>query len=118
LLFTMEVMNNAAREGARYAVVNTTTTNMTTATVQTYVDGFMAGVGSQLSNYSATNNITVYQADPTTGADNSGGWLNTAWGNPIRVTITGSYTPIVPGMLFLTGSLTLNATCIMYCEAN
>lgn len=116
-LFTVQVMNNAAREGARYVVVNTTTT-LTTTDIQNYVNTYMAGTGAQLSGYSATSNITVFQASATTGLDNSGGWANTAWGQPIGVTVSGTYNPIVPGMLFLTGNLTVQATCIMYCEAN
>lgn len=116
-LFTVQVMNNAAREGARYAVVNTAAT-LTTTDIQNYVDSYMAGTGAQLSGYSATGSISVFQASATTGLDNSGGWANTSWGQPIGVTVSGTYNPIVPGMLFLTGSLTVQATCIMYCEAN
>jgi Flp pilus assembly protein TadG len=116
-LMTVQLMNNAAREGARYTVVNTTAA-LTTASIQTYVDNYMAGQGTaQLVNYTPSSNITVYQADPNTGA-NVGNWQNAGWGAPIGVTITGTYNPVVPGILYLTGSIPVQATCIMYSEAN
>jgi Flp pilus assembly protein TadG len=65
-LFTIQLVNNAAREGARYAAVNTAT--LTTANIQSYVDQYMtAQGGAQLQNYTPANNITVFQADPVTG---------------------------------------------------
>jgi Flp pilus assembly protein TadG len=116
-LFTMQLVNNAAREGARYAVVNTTTD--TTAGVQTYVDKYLAGQGgTQYVGYSKTSNITVYLADPVTGQNTGQSWQNATWGNGIGVNITGTYQPIVPGLLHMTGSMTLTGTCVMTVEAN
>ena len=116
-LFTLQLVNNAAREGARYAVVNITTD--TTASVQAYVDTFMAGQGAtQYVSYSPTSNITVYMADPVTGANTGQSWQNAYWGNAIGVSITGTYQPIVPGLLSLTGSRTLTGTCVLTVEAN
>ncbi len=116
-LFTQQLLNNAAREGARYAVVNNATA--TTAGVQTYVDQYLAGQGAtQLVSYSPSSNITVYMADPTTGLDTGLSWQNATWGNGIGVSISGTYQPIVPGLLKLTGSVSLKATCTMTTEAN
>jgi Flp pilus assembly protein TadG len=116
-LFTLQLVNNAAREGARYAVVNTTTD--TTVGVQTYVDKYLAGQGAtQYVGYSASSNITVYKADPVTGLNSGTTWTNANWGDAIGVTITGTYQPIVPGFLKLSGSMTLTGTCLMTVEAN
>ena len=116
-LFTLQMVNNAAREGARYAAVNITTDN--TAGVQTYVDNYLAGQGaSQYVGYSKTSNITVYTADPTTGQNTGTSWQNAAWGDGIGVSITGTYQPIVPGLLKMTGSITLTGTCVVTVEAN
>ena len=116
-LFTLQLVNNAAREGARYAAVNTTTA--TTAGVQTYVDNYLAGQGaSQFVGYSPTSNITVYTADPVTGLNSGLSWQNAAWGNGIGVTVSGTYQPIAPGLLKLTGSMTLTGTCVVTVEAN
>jgi len=115
--YTVQVMNNAAREGARYAVVNTNTAS--TANVQTYVDNYLSGVGySQLAGYNSTTNISVYEADPTTGANTSLAWQSNGWGTAVGVSVSGTYKPILPGFLFLPGSVTINASCVMTTEAN
>jgi Flp pilus assembly protein TadG len=117
LLFAIQLVNNAAREGARYAVVNTTTA--TTAEVQTYVDGFMANQGTKLfTGYTATGSITVYKADPSTGQNLGASWQNASWGDAVGVTITGTYQPMLPGLTQLASSMTLTGTCVMTTEAN
>ena len=117
IVYSQNIVENAAREGARYAVVNTTTD--TTAGVQAYVNNYLAGQGaSQFVGYSPSSNITVYMADPVTGLNTGSSWLNTGWGNSIGVSVTGTYQPVVPGMYFLTGSLTVTGTCVMTIEAN
>jgi Flp pilus assembly protein TadG len=117
LLFTMQMLNNAAREGARFAVVNVTTA--TTANVQTYVDGYMAGQGaSQLVSYSPGSNIAVYMADPTTGGNTGLAWTNAVWGNGIGVSVSGSYQPLMPGLDHLVGPIAIKGVCVMPCEAN
>src|SRR4051794_15503661 len=68
LMMIRQLMDNAAREGARYAVVNTSSTSgVTTAQIQSTVTGYLAG--------QTVNNLVVqvYQADPTSGA-NIGAW--------------------------------------------
>src|SRR5271165_5862885 len=93
-IFFQNLVNNAAREGARYAVVQTPTA--TTAQVQTYVDAYLAGQGSALAGYSSTSSITVFQANTSTGVNNGAGWNNAGQGQAIGVTISGTYHPIVP----------------------
>jgi Flp pilus assembly protein TadG len=117
LLFFMQLMNNAAREGARYTVANNTT--VTTAQIQTYVDQYLAGQAStQLTNYNLNTSITVYKADPNTGQNTGMTWQSAGWGDMIGVSITGNYQPITPGMLSLTGNLAITSTCVMTNEAN
>jgi Flp pilus assembly protein TadG len=114
-LFTVNTMFNAAREGARYAITHTDT--MTTNQVCDYIDGYMAGQGIQLNNYAKYTNITLFQADPTTGADNGGGWQNAGQAQAIGVKITGTFSEIVPSLLRMGGSPTITVTVIMYSEA-
>lgn len=116
-VMVLQIFNNAAREGARYAVVNTTNPAVTTATVQTYVDGYLGGQGNQLQSYNKTTNITVYQADPVTGANNSNAWANAGPGVPIGVEINGNYNPILPTFLFMPSPITISAKAIMYPES-
>jgi Flp pilus assembly protein TadG len=127
LVMTHQVLTNAAREGARYAVVNTQ--NAVTSDVQNYVDQKLAGEGVQLQNYNKTTNIQVFKADPTTlsplDANNNvvGSWTqapftNAQFGQTVAVRVTGTYTPVLPSFLYLGNSFTLQATCVMYSEAN
>jgi Flp pilus assembly protein TadG len=115
LMMTKQILDNAAREGARYAVVNTN--NATTADVQNVVDTCMAGQGAQLSGYSKSSNISVFMADPTTGT-NIGTWTNARFGQAIGVQITGTYQPVLPIFVFLPGNITLTGQCLMRSEGN
>src|SRR4051794_25329721 len=59
LLFVRNMMDNAAREGARFAVV--TSGFSSTSQVQTYTDNYMIGMGAgNLVGYNPTTNITVF----------------------------------------------------------
>jgi Flp pilus assembly protein TadG len=116
-VFTLQLLNNSAREGARYALVNTTT--VSTANVQSYVDTYMSGQGAtQLVGYNTSTSISVYRADPTTGQNTGLAWQNATWGDAIGVSISGTYQPMLPGLLHLSSSLTVKGTCVMTCEAN
>jgi Flp pilus assembly protein TadG len=104
-----QIMDNAVREGARLAVVSTST--LTTADIQNCVTSHMAGQGLQ------NQTIAVYKADPTTGA-NLGAWTGAAIGTCIAVEITGNYVPLVPKLSLVTNPLPLKAKAMMYSEAN
>jgi len=112
-IFIQNLLNNACREGARYAVVQTL--NGTSSQVQSYVDAYLAGQGSALNGYSLSS-ITVFQANTSTGANNSGGWTNAGQGQAIGVSITGTYDPLLPSFLFMGNTISMQATSIMYSE--
>jgi Flp pilus assembly protein TadG len=116
LMFMMQMLNNAAREGARYAVTNTI--HASTADVQTYVDNYLVGQGAHLTSYDKTTSITVYQADPSTGANTGVTWTNSGWGTAVGVSISATWKPVIPGLVKLTGSYTLKGTCVMTVESN
>jgi Flp pilus assembly protein TadG len=108
-----QLMDEAAREGARMAVVSTNTYPATsTAQIQNFVRGFLA-------NQSLNNlNIQVYQANSTTGA-NSGPWNTTPFGGMIAVQIDGDYPPMIPTTFgILPSPLHLTARSVMRSEAN
>ena len=89
-----QLMDNAARDGARMASTGTLT--VTTAQIQ-------ALVTTELSNQGPSNlTIQVFQADPTTGA-NIGAWTNAGLGDAVAVKITGNYQPMVNIGLALAG---------------
>jgi Flp pilus assembly protein TadG len=104
----MQLLFNAAREGARYATVSSDTA--TTGQIQNYVTSFLAGqVPGNLV-------INVYQADPNSGA-NIGPWNTASVGNSIAVEITGNYQPMLPINSILPKPVPLSAKCTTYCEA-
>lgn len=109
VIMLRQVVTNAAREGCRFATVNTSTD--TTSQVQTYVTNFLGG--QQISSLA----INVYQADPITGA-NLGPWTNAALSNSIGVQITGTIKTVTPTFSMLPSSLPIQVTCIMASEAN
>src|SRR5205085_10961251 len=104
-----QIVENAAREGARQAVVNTS--SQTTADIQATVTKFLAG--QQLTNLQ----IQVYKADINTGA-NLGPWTSAAFGEGIAVEVTGDYKAILPRFGFLKSTSTIRAKAIMRSEAN
>ena len=103
------LIDNAVREGARMAVVNTNM--LTTQDIQNYVTNRMAAQTLQGMT------IQVFKADPTTGA-NIGQWTDAGLGECIAVEISGNYTPIVPKISLVPNPLPLKAKAVMYSEAN
>src|SRR4051812_35032447 len=71
-LWIKNLMDNAAREGARFAVVHTN--DKTTTDIQTQVKKYLVGQDTVLAT-----TITVYKANPGTGA-NLGTWSNAGFG--------------------------------------
>jgi Flp pilus assembly protein TadG len=108
LLLAWNLLNNAAREGCRYALVNNTSTTVSTD-VTNLVTGFMAGQSTCLSNFTVT----------ATGTHNGSSTAinNLVAGDRITVTVSGQYKfmNIVPYVNMPT-SLSLSSSVIMLCE--
>src|SRR5829696_8647198 len=67
-VFLLQVCENAAREGARFAVARTGDGETTTSDVQAYVTDRMSGRQNDLAGYT----VTVQNVDPATGNAVSG----------------------------------------------
>src|SRR3954447_4980856 len=114
LIFVIQVCENAAREGARYAVARTGD-GTTVADIQAYVRTMMARQDAALSGLT----IDVLDVDPTTGTTVSGSaWNDAPFGGAIMVRISGTYSPMIPGLSQLASSLPIRATSMMTSEAN
>jgi Flp pilus assembly protein TadG len=142
-LFVLHVTNNAAREGARYASVNSTASTSQSATLQTaiiaYTTQMMSGVDSQISGYQ----VAVYAVDPTgltltppviraatsstatpavypnpfnSSDPNAVPWNSAPFPNRIAVTIQGTYKPVLPTFLFMPSSVPISITAVMGAE--
>jgi Flp pilus assembly protein TadG len=109
LIMMGQLLENAARSGARLAATNTST--LATADIQNCVTQCLAG------QTLASMSIQVYQVNPSTGA-NLGAWTNTPLGGYIAVEIDGNFTPNVPRMSLIPISLPMTVKAMMLCEAN
>jgi hypothetical protein len=146
-IFFQNVLNAAAREAARFAVVSSAvgtstynngsvTPTQMTAVIQQYADQVLVGTGqNNLVGYPASpaplpsisvgtfdNFIQVYRIDPVTGA-NMTDWYNAMPANLVGVSFATptygklNYQPISPAMFFLPSNLPMGATCVMFFEA-
>lgn len=108
LLMARHLLDNAAREGARQAVVNTE--EMSTTDIQNTVTYYLAI--PSLTNISSS----VFKADPTTQA-NLGAWTDAGFGDSIAVQVSADYQPILP-VPGLPNTISLKTIAIMTCEGN
>jgi Flp pilus assembly protein TadG len=134
-IMLLQIMTNAAREGARYAAVTTNDASANpTLDVQNYTLAAMAGQDGQLTGtggipFDQTTMIQVYRCDPTTfqPVDVNGNpvspwtnapYTNAGFGQPIAITITGNFTPAVPTFLQMMSTIPMQTSAVMYSEAN
>ena len=108
LLMTWNVLNNSAREGCRYALVNNTSTTINTD-VQTLVTNYMAGQNAALSNF--TVSVSGLHQGVSTSVN------NLVAGDLIIVTVSGQYKfmNIIPWVK-MTNTITLSSSVTMVCE--
>jgi Flp pilus assembly protein TadG len=110
-IFTQQIIFQAAREGARYAVVNTNDTSMVTG-AQAVVKTKMCGLDKNTSYY----NCSVFMSDSS--GKNIGAATDAGFGVYICVQVDYDYSPIVPNLLFLNNTFRLTTKELMYSEAN
>lgn len=113
-IFLLQVTENAAREGARFAVARTAD-GTTEQDVKDYVTSRMVGRENELAGYT----VTVENVYPDTGQTVPGTqWNDAPFGGAIKVRITGTYTFILPELLSLPTNLPVRAVSMMSSEAN
>lgn len=110
LTYTNQVVEAAAREGARYAIVNVTDTTMVSDT-QAVVKSFMGGLDQKMTGY----NCNVYLADAN--GNNIGAATSAQFGQYVCVEVTITYVPISPGLDYLK-TFTIRSRSSMGSEAN
>jgi Flp pilus assembly protein TadG len=111
IIFFRQLLENATREGARFAVVNTNDTNLV-ADTQGVVTRAMGGMDAQVQNFT----ISVYAAD--SAGNPTGAPTRAQFGQHIGVEIDCDYNPVVPSFLFLGKKLHFVQKTMMYSEAN
>jgi Flp pilus assembly protein TadG len=111
LLMDWNLLDNAAREGCRYALANNQDTTISTD-VTTIVTNYMAGRNTSFSGF------TVSVSGTHQGSTYTGNAVNIlAPGDVITVTVSGNYKflNIIP-LLSLPNSFTLTSSVTMICE--
>jgi Flp pilus assembly protein TadG len=108
LLMNWNLLNNSAREGCRYAMVNNTSSTISTD-VQTIVNGYMAGETKNFTSFTVTVSGTHLGASTTVN--------NLVAGDMITVKVSGQYhfLNIIP-VANLPTTVTLNSSVVMVCE--
>lgn len=110
-LFYHELIDNAVREGARYAVVHTLSPTVVDDT-KAVVTQRMAGTLRGVQNFT----VSVYRAD-STGA-NTGAATDAQFGEYIGVQVNCDYSPVAPSFLLMGQTIPIQAVSLMYSEAN
>jgi Flp pilus assembly protein TadG len=107
MLMDWNVMNAAAREGVRYALVNNTSSTISTD-VQTLVT---ARIGQEAASFkSITVTVTGTHAGVATAVN------NLVAGDPITVSVTGPYRFMNVIPLIKMPALTISSACTSICE--
>lgn len=141
-LMVLQVTNNAARDGARYAVVNVNRSDSQQAQTDiiNYTKDRLSGIQN---NFQGPVNVAVYSCDssgftqtpPKVVAKSSPAgktvdpfsnynstsnplapWNSAAFTEKIAVTIQGVYKPILPVHLFMPSVINFNITAVMGSE--
>jgi Flp pilus assembly protein TadG len=102
------LVDSAAREGARLATSGTNSLN--TTDIHNRVQAVLAG------QRLGTVNIQVFWADAS--GNNVGAWNNTPFGERIAVRVECTYRPMLPSYGFLPDPLTIRGRAMMRSEAN
>ena len=114
-----QLVNNAAREGARLAVANTNTQN--TTLIQNTVVQYLANqaVKDSAGNPFTASDVIVLQVNPATGkAASDSLWYDAPFGAAIMVQVNAKFTSLFPSFGFLPTTVTLRGTAVMMSEAN
>lgn len=108
------LVEHAAREGCRLAVVNTDVNNNS----NNYdTDQLKAVVRKALAGQSLNNiTIDIYRTDAN-GDKITGNWYQATYQQGIALEITGDYRPILAGLIF-TGGIRVRSKSVMNSEGN
>jgi Flp pilus assembly protein TadG len=113
------LLENSAREGARFAVAHTADSS---SDVQGDVTNFLCGLDAKLQNCTITvTGVKLRNTDgtPTTAQGSAlANWYDASPTDGVKVSITGTYQPVLPSFLGLSSSIPLTATAVMYSEGN
>jgi Flp pilus assembly protein TadG len=115
-----QLVNNAAREGARQAVANTNTQN--TAMIQDTVVQYLANqsLTDSSGNPFSASDVVVVQVNSATGQPTSpdSNWYDAPFGSGIMVQVNANFKSLFPSFGFLPTTINVQGTAVMLSEAN
>jgi Flp pilus assembly protein TadG len=116
-LMTVQLLENACREGARNAVAHTNTA--TTASVQAVVQASLASQGTNIDDLSVTVSGVVLRAvrPGENVGDPLADWTTASTTDGIAVAASGTYTPVLSTLLSMP-TIPVSAQAVMYSEGN
>jgi Flp pilus assembly protein TadG len=116
-LMTVQLFNNAAREGVRYAITHLQPVTLGGTTYGNATSDVTNKVTGVLPNISLSGQtIQVYASDDA--GNNLGTWNNAQIGQSVTVKITGNYQVAVMAFLNLPSTIPVAAQATMNIEAN
>jgi Flp pilus assembly protein TadG len=116
-IMTQQVLTNAAREGARYALAHTESVTLMGSTYTNQTSDVQAEVTRASAGVSlGSQTVQVYASDSQ--GNNLGNWIDASAGQGICVRISGTYTFVIPKLLQLPSTRTVTAQAIMRSEGN
>ena len=142
-LLMLHTITNAARDGARYAVISSANPNaghvyprrdgdrrvhgrrpgFSVPFITTYTQARMGGVDKMLTGFSVRvfpcDTASLYLAPPVIKPKAQSGtvtWNNAQFGERIAVRIKGNYDPILPSFLWMSDPLKLDVVAVIGSE--
>jgi Flp pilus assembly protein TadG len=116
-IMTLQVMTNAAREGARFALAHTqpvtvdgTTFGNATSDVSAVVDKALAGQALEGLD------VQIYASDSL--GNSIGSWNNAEAGDLVCVRVTGNYKSVITSLLQLSPTIPVSVQAAMRSESN
>lgn len=114
----LQVVENAAREGARMAIAHTN--DKVKADVITRVTERMAGIDRQVTGYDVQVDGIILRPKVATekAGDPLPDWTDASSTDGVSVTVTGTYVPILPSLIHMPVTIPVNVRSVMYSEGN
>lgn len=117
-IFYLQVVENAAREGARMAIAHTN--DKVTSDIVDRVRQKLSGVETQMSNVQI--NVSALILRPKDASETAGtplpDWTDASSTDGISVEVTGDYRPILPSFLQMPATIPVRVRSVMYSEGN
>ena len=116
-VMTLQVMTNAAREGAHYALTHTQPITIAGTTYGNATSDVTNIINKGLAGQSLTSqSVQIYCSDSI--GTNLGSWTATQVGQCVCVRITGNYRVLMANMLYLPANIPVVAQSVMRSESN